>query len=50
MQTRQAEMSTQLTDLEQELRSTTPDSKKVSDLANRLHKHLAEMTKMHEGC
>lgn len=50
MGTRQAEMNTQITDLEQELRSPTPDSKKVSDLANRLHTRLAEMTKMHEGC
>lgn len=46
----QAEMNTQITDLEQELRAATPDAKKVSDLAGRLHKHLGEMAKMHEGC
>ena len=50
MGTRQAEMNTQITDLEQELRAATPDAKKVSDLAGRLHKHLGEMAKMHEGC
>ena len=50
METRHTEMSTQLTDLEQALRAATPDAKKVSDLANRLHKHLGEMAKMHEGC
>ena len=50
METRQAEMSTQLTDLEQALLSATPDAKKVFDLANRLHTRLGEMAKMHEGC
>ena len=50
MGTGQAEMNTRLTDLEQELLSATPDAKKVSDLANRVHTRLAEMTKMHEGC
>jgi polyhydroxyalkanoate synthesis regulator phasin len=50
MGTHQAEMNTQLTDLEQELLSATPDAKKVSTLADRVHKHLVEMAKMHEGC
>jgi len=43
-------MNTQLTNLEQEIRASNPDSKKVSALANQLHKHLADMAKMHEGC
>ncbi len=46
----QAKMNTQITDLEQELLAATPDAKKVSDLAGRLHKHLGDMAKMHEGC
>lgn len=50
MGTRQAEMNTQLTDLEQETRSATPDPKKVSALADRVHAHLAEMARTHEGC
>ena len=50
MGTGQAEMNTQLTDLEQELLSTTPDAKKVSALADRVHTRLAEMAKMHDGC
>lgn len=50
MGTRQADMNTQLTNLEQELRASKPDSKKVSALASQLHKHLADMAKMHEGC
>jgi len=43
-------MNTQLTNLEQEIRASKPDSKKVSALANQLHKQLADMGKMHEGC
>jgi|CXWL01.1.fsa_nt_gi hypothetical protein len=50
MGTRQADMNTQLTDLEQEIRSSKPDPKKVSALADQVHKHLTEMGKMHEGC
>lgn len=50
MGTGQAEMNTHLTDLEQELLSATPDPKKVSALASRLHTHIAEMAKMHQGC
>jgi hypothetical protein len=50
MGARQAEMNTQLTDLEQELLSATPDAKKVSAMAGRVQQHLAEMTKMHEDC
>lgn len=50
MGTRQAEMNTQLTNLEQEIRASKADSKKVSALANQLHKQLGDMAKMHEGC
>ena len=46
----QAEMSTQIADLERELLSATPDPKKVSALASRVHTRLVEMAKMHEGC
>ena len=46
----QNEMNTSIADLERELLSDKPDPKKVSALADRVHKHLADMTKMHEGC
>ncbi len=50
MGTHQNEMNTQITELEREVASAQPDAKKVSTLAERAHKHLAGMTKMHEGC
>jgi hypothetical protein len=50
MQTHQADMNTQLTALEQEINSATPDPKKISTLADSVHTHLTEMAKMHEGC
>ena len=50
MQTHQAELNTQLTALEQEIQSASPDAKKVSTLADSVHTHLTEMSKMHKGC
>ena len=50
MQARQADMNTQLTALEQEVHSASPDAKKVSTLAGSVHTHLTEMAKMHKGC
>ena len=50
MQAHLAEMNTQLTALEQEINSASPDAKKVSALADSVHTHLTEMAKMHEGC
>ena len=50
MQAHQADMNTRLTALEQEVHSASPDAKKVSILADSVHTHLAEMSRMHEGC
>ena len=50
MQTHQADMNTQLTALEQEVNSASPDPKKISTLADSVHAHLTEMATMHEGC
>lgn len=50
MQAHQADMNTQLTALEQEINSASPDAKRVSTLAESVHTHLTEMAKMHEGC
>lgn len=50
MQTHQADLNTQLTALEQEVNSSSPDAKKISTLAGGIHARLAEMTAMHEGC
>ena len=50
MQTHQADMNTQFTALEQEVRSASPDAKNVSTLADGVHTHLTEMAKMHKGC
>ena len=50
METHQSELNTQLTALEQEVRSATPDPKKVSTLAASIHTHCDAMSKMHQGC
>lgn len=50
MQARQADMNTQLTALEEEVRSASPDAKRVSTLADSVHTHLTEMAAMHKGC
>ena len=50
MQTHQADMNTQLTALEQEINSSSPDAKKISTLAGSVHTHLTEMATMHKGC
>jgi polyhydroxyalkanoate synthesis regulator phasin len=50
MQTHQADMNTQLTALEQEVNSASPDAKKISAFADSVHAHLTEMATMHEGC
>jgi hypothetical protein len=50
MQAHQADMDTQLTALEQEINSASPDTKKISTLADSVHTHLTEMATMHEGC
>lgn len=49
METHQAEMNTQLTALELEVRTAAPDAGKVSALAASIHTHLEAMSKMHEG-
>ena len=50
MQTHQADMNTQLTALEQEINSSSPDAKKISTLVDSVHTHLTEMATMHKGC
>ncbi len=50
MQTHQADMNTQLTALEQEINSSSPDANKISTLADSVHTHLTEMARMHKGC
>lgn len=49
METHQTELKTQLSALEQEVRLSTPDAKKVSTLAASVHTHLDAMSKMHPG-
>ena len=49
METHQTELDTQLTALEQEVQSATPDAKKVSTLAAGVQTHLDAMSKMHDG-
>ncbi len=46
METHQTELNTQLTALEQEVQSATPDPKKVSTLAASVQTHLDAMSKM----
>ncbi len=46
METHHAELNTQLTALEQELKSGTPDAKKVTTLAASVQTHLTAMSKM----
>lgn len=46
METHQTELNNQLTALEQEVQSATPDAKKVSTLAASVHTHLDAMSKM----
>ena len=48
METHHIELNTQLTALEQEVESATPDAKKVSTLAGSIHTHLDAMSKMHQ--
>ena len=48
METHHIELNTQLTALEQEVQSATPDAKKVSTLATSIHAHLDAMSKMHQ--
>ena len=50
METHQTELNTQITALEQEVQSTTPDAKKASALATSVHTNLDAMSKMHQGC
>lgn len=50
MKTHETEINGQLTALEQEIALKAPDPKMVSTLAGRVHAHLTEMAKMHEGC
>lgn len=49
METHQTELNTQLTALEEEVQSATPDAKKVSTLAAGVQTHLDTMSKMHDG-
>ena len=49
METHRTELNTQLTALEQEVQSATPDAKKVSTLAADVQTHLDAMSKMHDG-
>jgi hypothetical protein len=49
METDQTELDTQLTALEHEVQSATPDAKRVSALAAAVQTHLDTMSKMHEG-
>src|ERR1017187_7548209 len=49
MKTHRTELNTQLTALEQEVQSATPDAKKVSTLAADVQTHLDAMSKMHDG-
>ena len=50
METHRNELNTQLTALEQEVQSATPDAKKVSVLAAAVHAHMDAMSKMkHDG-
>ena len=46
MDSHRAEINTQLTALEQEVESATPDAKRVASLAGRIHTHLAAMSRM----
>lgn len=48
METHQTELNTQLTALEQEIQSATPDAKKVAALAAGVSSHLDAMSKMHQ--
>lgn len=50
METHQAELNSQLGALEQEVKSATPDGKKVSSLAASVHTHCEAMSKMHRDC
>jgi outer membrane murein-binding lipoprotein Lpp len=49
METHRTDLNTQLTALEQEVQSATPDAKKVSTLAASVRTHLDAMSKMHQG-
>ena len=49
METHQTEVNTQLSALEQEVQSATPDAKKVSTLAASIHTHCDAMSKMNQG-
>ena len=49
METHQNQLNDQLTALEQEVQSATPDPKKVSTLASNVLTHLDAMSKMHQG-
>lgn len=50
METHRAELNTQLTALEREVRLSVPDAKRVSALAASIQKHLEVMSKMkHDG-
>ena len=49
METHHTELNTQLTALEQEVQSATPDAKKVSTLAASVLTHLDAMSKMQNG-
>ena len=46
MEVHRSELNTQLTALEQEVQSATPDAKKVSALAAGVHAHMDAMSKM----
>lgn len=49
METHQTELNNQLTTLEQEVQSATPDPKTVSALASSVNSHLDAMSKMKQG-
>ena len=49
MDTHHTELNTDLTALEQEVKASNPDAKKVTTLAVSISSHLAAMAKMHQG-
>ena len=46
MDSHRTEINTQLTALEHEVESATPDAKRVASLAGRIHTHLVAMSNM----
>jgi len=49
LETQQTELNTQITALEQEVQTATPDAKKISALAASALTHLDTMSKIHQG-